>query len=209
MLEKSARITCRILGKSTSFWCVFLRRVAPSTPPVSRRKMRYLSVIQMKRAVREGFEPSVPFRVRRFSKAVLSTTQPPHQNGIGSKPDEHRGVKRKSAHLRSRGVIGKWDRDRQGAFRGGPMFHRPRRVCHPAPLSVGRASGANAHRRTSGVAGGTPALPMASAARAWPALSITPSLPDGGPRNRERRRPAFFLPSRMAHRRAGSLLSPG
>ena len=29
--------------------------------------------------VREGFEPSVPFKVRRFSKALLSTTQPPHQ----------------------------------------------------------------------------------------------------------------------------------
>ena len=29
--------------------------------------------------VREGFEPSVPFTVRRFSKALLSTTQPPHQ----------------------------------------------------------------------------------------------------------------------------------
>src|SRR6266545_7894562 len=29
--------------------------------------------------VREGFEPSVAFGLRRFSKALLSTTQPPHQ----------------------------------------------------------------------------------------------------------------------------------
>ena len=30
-------------------------------------------------AVREGFEPSVPLRVRQFSKLVVSATHPPHQ----------------------------------------------------------------------------------------------------------------------------------
>ncbi len=29
-------------------------------------------------AVREGFEPSVPLRVRQFSKLVVSATHPPH-----------------------------------------------------------------------------------------------------------------------------------
>lgn len=30
-------------------------------------------------AVREGFEPSVPFPVRQFSKLVLSASQAPHR----------------------------------------------------------------------------------------------------------------------------------
>lgn len=33
-------------------------------------------------AVRVGFEPTVPFPVRIFSKDVLSTTQPPHQKNV-------------------------------------------------------------------------------------------------------------------------------
>ena|GEM_PF-5617311 len=34
------------------------------------------------KAVREGFEPSVQFPVRQFSKLILSASQAPHQSGF-------------------------------------------------------------------------------------------------------------------------------
>ncbi len=45
----------------------------PTLPSVVSRLRRGMNT------VRVGFEPTVRFRVRSFSKAVLSTTQPPHQ----------------------------------------------------------------------------------------------------------------------------------
>ena len=33
-------------------------------------------------AVRAGFEPAVPLRVRQFSKLVVSATHPPHQDDL-------------------------------------------------------------------------------------------------------------------------------
>ncbi len=37
-------------------------------------------IISKRLAVREGFEPSVQFPVRQFSKLILSASQAPHRN---------------------------------------------------------------------------------------------------------------------------------
>ena len=42
----------------------------------------FYGILSSKVAEREGFEPSVRFPVRRFSKPVLSATQPPLQSSI-------------------------------------------------------------------------------------------------------------------------------
>jgi hypothetical protein len=47
--------------------------------PVNQRFTGFCQVLICNLAVREGFEPSVQFPVRQFSKLILSASQAPHR----------------------------------------------------------------------------------------------------------------------------------
>ena len=74
VLEKNLKLFWHFRASLCASLRVGLHRYeSPRTSHWSGKALRY--------SVREGFEPSEPvFPVQRFSKAPLSTAQPPHQN---------------------------------------------------------------------------------------------------------------------------------